>query len=125
MSEQSKIIAQIQQLVMTILKNGSATIEEADEIDRLEALLYQQKCFKKIDSAKHENQGEEIATLFFSENYTDAINKMYECKISPEDFFGFVEYFYDDEHEDEELTEMFTDAFIAKVNEDYRIKSQA
>ena len=36
---------------------------------------------------------------------------MCECEITPDDFFGFISY----HDEDEEFTEMFTDAFIADV----------
>ena len=120
MSEQAKIMQDIHTIVMSILKTGTATIEEADAIDRLEALLDEQKCFKEIDDIHHTSQGEEIAGLFFRDDYEKAINKMLECEISPEDFFGFVEYYYDDDHEDEELTEMFTGAFRRGVNEAYQ-----
>ena len=122
MSEQAKIMQDIHTIVMSILKTGTATIEEADEIDRLEALLDEQKCFKEIDDINHTSQGEEIAGLFFRDDYEKAINKMLECEISPEDFFGFVEYYYDDDHEDEELTEMFTGAFRRGVNEAYQAR---
>ncbi len=119
MSEQSKIIAQIHELVMNILKTGAVSEEEGNKIDELEALLHEQKCFKEIDNPEHANQGEEIASLFFNDKYTQAIDKMCACEITPEDFFGFVEYHYDDEHEDEELAEMFTNAFIADVKKSY------
>ena len=125
MSEQAKIMQDIHTIVMSILKTGTATIEEADEIDRLEALLDEQKCFKEINHENHTCQGEEIASLFFSDNYDKALNKMLECEISPEDFFGFVEYYYDDEHEDEELTEMFTGTFKRGVNEAYKERSDS
>ncbi len=45
MSEQAKILAEINQIIMNILKTGSASVEEADKIDELEASLHQQKCF--------------------------------------------------------------------------------
>ena len=122
MSEQTKILTEIHEMVMTILKNGTATVEEADKIDELEALLHQQKCFKEIEHTEHANQGEEIASLFFNDSYMDAINKMIECQITPEDFFGFTQYYYDDEHKDEHLAEMFTGAFIAGVIKDYESK---
>lgn len=124
MSEQARILAEINKIIMKILKTGSASVEEADKIDELESLLHEQKCFKEIDHSKHANQGEEIATLFFNDHYTEAINKMYECEITPDDFFAFADYYYDDEHEDEELAEMFTNAFIADVNSAYRLKSK-
>ena len=122
MSEQAKIIKDIHTIVMSILKTGTATIEEADEIDRLEALLDEQKCFKEVDEINHISQGEEIASMFFRDDYEKAIDKMLECEISPEDFFGFVEYYYDDDHEDEELSEMFTGAFRRGVNEAYQAR---
>ena len=125
MSEQAKIIQDIHTIVMSILKTGNATIEEADAIDRLEALLDEQKCFKEIDDIHHTSQGEEIASLFFSDNYDKAIHKMLECEISPEDFFGFVEYYYDDDHEVEDLTEMFTGAFKRGVNEVYKARANS
>jgi hypothetical protein len=123
MSEQARIIAEIHELVMSILKTGSASVEQGDKIDELEELLYTQKCFTQSDNSEDTNQGEEIANLFFSDKYTQAIEKMLELGITPDDFFGFVEYHYDDEHEDEELTEMFTGAFRAKVNQDYQSRA--
>jgi hypothetical protein len=125
MSEQARILAEINAIIMNILKTGSASVEEADKIDELEALLYQQKCFKELENSGHANQGEEIATLFFNDQYTEAINKMCECEITPEDFFAFADYYYDDEHEDEELAEMFTNAFVAEVNKDYQLKCKS
>lgn len=122
MSEQTRILTEIHKLVMTILKNGTATVEEADKIDELEALLHQQKCFQAVEGSQHANQGEEIASLFFNDAYAEAIDKMIACEITPEDFFGFAQYYYDDEHEDEHLAEMFTGAFIAGVIKDYESK---
>ena len=125
MSEQARILSEINKIIMNILKTGSASVEEADRIDELEALLYQQKCFQELSNSEHVNQGEEIATLFFKDQYAQAINKMCECEITPDDFFAFVDYYYDDEHEDEELTEMFTDEFVRGVNEAYAVKCKA
>lgn len=124
MSEQTKIISEIHQLVMEILKTGTASVEQGDRIDELEALLYEQKCFKEIDNNDHTYLGEEIASLFFANEKSKAIEKMIAYDITPEDFFGFVEYHYDDEHEDEDLTEMFTETFIADVNKTYLEKRQ-
>ena len=123
MSEQARIIAEIHELVMSILKTGSASVEQGEKIDELEELLHKQKCFVEIENSEHTNQGEEIASLFFDDKYTQAIDKMIECKITPDDFFGFVEYHYDDEHEDEGSTQMFTGAFRANVNKDYQARS--
>ena len=125
MSEQARIPSEINKIIMNILKTGSASVEEADRIDELEALLYQQKCFQELSNSEHVNQGEEIATLFFKDQYAQAINKMCECEITPDDFFAFVDYYYDDEHEDEELTEIFTDEFVRGVNEAYAVKCKA
>lgn len=125
MSEQARILSEINKIIMNILKTGSASVEEADRIDELEALLYQQKCFQELSNSEHVNQGEEIATLFFKDQYAQAINKMCECEITPDDFFAFADYYYDDEHEDEELTEIFTDEFVRGVNEAYAVKCKA
>ena len=118
MSEQAKILAEMQEIIMTILKNGSATTAEGNRIDELEALLYEQKCYKEIEHADYEYQGEEIAGLFFNDHYTQAINKMCECEITPDDFFGFIKY----HDEDEEFIEMFTDLFISNVTKVYQSK---
>jgi hypothetical protein len=125
MSEQARILAEINMIIMNILKTGSASVEEADKIDELEALLHQQKCFKEIVDSEHANQGEEIAALFFNEHYAEAINKMCECEITPADFFAFTDYHYDDDHEDENLVEMFTNVFIKSVNEAYEMKCKS
>ena len=122
MSEQAKIIAQMQALIMEILKTGTTDIEQANKMDALERELFKQRAFKAIKHDKHEYQGEEIATLFFEDKYTQAIDKLYDCKISAEDFFGFVDYYYDEDHDDEELTEMFSSEFMAKVKQDYQTK---
>lgn len=122
MSEQARILSELNMIIMNILKTGSASVEEADKIDELEALLHQQKCFKVLENSDHANIGEEIATLFFHNHYAEAITKMRECEITPEDFFAFADYYYDDEHEDEELAEMFTHTFRAEVNKVYQSK---
>ena len=125
MSEQSKILAEIGQIVMNVFKTGSVTMEESTRMQELENLLHKQRCFKEVNHSDHTYQGEVIATLFFNDRYTEAIDKMYEYKITPEDFFGFVEYHYDDDHEDEELAEMFTQPFIENVNSDYLIRCKS
>jgi len=122
MTEQSKILKELHSLIMEILKTGTATPEQGASIDRLEATLHKQRCFKTNSSSDHANQGEEIATLFFDEKFEAGIEKMYEYKINPEDFFGFAQYYYDDEHEDEELAEMFDGDFITKVSQAYEAK---
>lgn len=119
MSEQSKILAEIGQIVMNVFKTGSVTMEESNRMQELENLLHKQRCFKETDHPDHSYQGEEIASLFFNDRYAEAIDKMYAYKITPEDLFGFVEYHYDEDHEDEELTEMFTSTFIDDVTRDY------
>lgn len=118
MSEQAKILAELQEIIMTILKNGSASEAEGKRIDELESMLYQQKCYREIDHEAYAYQGEEIAGLFSTEHYMEAIDKMYEYEITPEDFFGFIEY----HDEDEEYVEIFTNEFISKVQQDYQKK---
>ena len=122
MSEQAKIIAEMQTLIMGIIQNGSTTVEEADRMDELEELLYTQNSFKKITHAKYSLQGEEIASLFFTNEYPAAIDKLIECEITPDDFFDFIEYYYDDEHEEEESAEMFTSVFMESLKKDYTQK---
>lgn len=122
-SEQARILEEMQALVMGILQSGSATVEEGERLDELEAMMLKQKCYKEIEHPEHDYQGEEIATLFFNDSYMEAIDKMYECKITPDDFFGFVEYHYDEDEED--AIEMFTDRFIEDVNKVYQSKCQA
>ncbi|MEA1879923.1 MAG: hypothetical protein U9N11_04710 [Campylobacterota bacterium] len=118
MSEQSQILVELQEIIMNILSNGAATAEEGARIDALEALLQEQKCYKEIDHDEHEYQGEEIAGLFASNRYNEAVEKMIACEISPEDFFGFIEY----HDEDEEFVNVFTSEFIASVNHAYEEK---
>ena len=119
MSDQAIIIAEIQATVMKILESGTATEEQADRIDELEEMLYKQKSFREIKSKKHTNIGEEIATLFFEKKNDEAIQRLCAEGITPSDFFGFVEYFYDDEHEDYALTGMFFPGFVAEVTKVY------
>jgi len=123
MSEQARILAEMQALVMGILQSGSATVEQGERLDELEAMMLQQKCYKAIDHPEHDYQGEEIATLFFNDSYMEAIDRMCEYEITPDDFFGFVEYHYDEDEED--AIEMFTDLFITDVNKVYASKCQA
>lgn len=122
MSEQSKILAEIHALVMEILKTGSVSEEEGVKIDALEELLHKQNCYKEIANSEYACQGEEIANLFFTDSSEQAIDKMVEYEITPEDFFGFVQYHYDEEHEDEDKITMFTGAFMADVNKAYQSK---
>lgn len=123
MSEQALIIEKMQALVMRILKSGSATEEEGNELDELEALMLEQKCYRKVDNSEQSFQGEEIANFFFTDNSTKAIDKMLEYGITADDFFGFAEYHYD-EDEDEQI-EMFTDEFIANASKEYDLRSKA
>ncbi len=124
MSEQARIIEELHALIMVILKNGSATPAEGQAIDDLEDLLYKEKCFIEIKHPEYTCQGEEIAGLFFSDSYTNAINKMCEYEITPEDFFGFAEYHFD-EDEEEELVKMFTDPFISEVTQAYKLQCKS
>ena len=118
MSEQATVIAEMQEIIMRILSTGAASDEDGSRIEELEDLMLKQKCYKEVSHADHDFQGEEIAALFFADNKMKAIEKMCECGITPDDFFGFAEYHYD-ENEVEEV-EMFTDLFIADVNKVYQ-----
>lgn len=117
MSEQAKILAEMQALIMNILKTNQATEAEADKIEELEVLLHQQKCFQKGDSDLL--VGEEVANLFFANKLEDGVALLCKGDIIPEDFFGFVDYHYDEDHEDEEKTEMFTQAFMMELKTKY------
>jgi hypothetical protein len=118
MSEQAKILEELQKIIMRIIGSGSASEAEGQRIDELEALLHQQKCYKEIDHSEYTYQGEEIAGLFFTNHTMEAIEKMCQWGITPEDFFGFIEY----HDEEEEFVEMFTNVFIAEVNKLYTSK---
>ena len=118
MSEQAKILTELEEIIMNILKNGAATAEEGARIDELEALLLQQKCYKEIDHETHSYQGEEIAALLATNQTTEAIDKMCSCEITPEDFFGFIAY----HDEDEEYAEIFTPAFSEEITKLYQTK---
>lgn len=115
MSEQSKILEDMQKIIMNILTSGSASQEESSRIDELEILLYKQKCYKEIEHSKYTYQGEEIAGFFLENKNAQAIDKMNEYKITPEDFFGFIEY----HDEEEEFTEIYTNSFKEEVNKLY------
>jgi acetyl/propionyl-CoA carboxylase alpha subunit len=65
MSEQAKILAEMQGLIMNILKTGTASQEEGDRLDELEALMMDQKCYRPLQKAGCNYLGEEIANLFF------------------------------------------------------------
>lgn len=118
MSQQAAILAEMQQLIMNILKTGSASPQEGDRLDELEALMMQQKCYEPVKNEKCSYLGEEIANLFFDEMFSEAIEKMHKSKITPEDFFAFAEYHYEDEDE----IEMFTSSFIEDVKKNYMLK---
>jgi hypothetical protein len=115
MSEQAKILAELQEIIMEILKSGSASEEQGHRIDELEDQLHQQKCYQEIDHDEYDYLGEEIAGLFFNDHYMEAIEKMCEYEITPDDFFGFIAY----HDEDEEFLDLFTNVFIDNVNRDY------
>ena len=119
MSEQSKILAEIQQLIMQILKTGTATEEEGKRLDELEEQMLKQKCYRPVNGENGSNQGEVIAELLFSNNITSATDKMIEYEITPEDFFGFAAYHY----EDEPRVGIFTKSFMADVEKSYKEKN--
>jgi hypothetical protein len=118
MSEQAKILAELQEIIMRVISSGSASETDANRIDELEELLHQQKCYKEIDHDEYTYQGEEIAGLLSTDQTMEAIDKMCEYEITPDEFFGFIEY----HDEDEEFTEMFTDTFIVEVSKVYQSK---
>ena len=120
MSEQAKILEELHEIIMQILGSGSASEEQGKRIDELEALLHQQKCYQEIDHPEHDYLGEEIAALFNKEQYMEAIDKLCQSGITPDDFFGFITY----HDEEEEFTDMFTDAFIQRVKSDYSSRCQ-
>ena len=121
MSEQAKILAEMQTIIMSILTSGSASPQEGQRIDELEALLHQQKCYTPIENEKYDYLGEEIIGLFVNDHYDEALNKIYNTQIMPEDFFGFVEY----HDEEEEFVKFFTNSFIQKVTKEYNAKSSS
>lgn len=121
MSEQAKILAELQEMIMVILKNGSASEAEADRIDELEALMHEQKCYDDIDHEEYSCKGEQIAGLFSTDQHMEAIDKMCEWEITPDDFFGFIEY----HDEEEEYTDMWTNVFTAEVSKLYESKCPA
>ena len=120
MSEQSKILEKMQDLITEILKSGTASVEQGTLIDSLEAQLFKHRSFKESSVDGCDIQGEEIAGLFFKDKFEEAIHKLYEFKITPEDFFGFVSYHYDEEDDPE--VEMFTDAFCMDVVKAYEAR---
>ena len=123
MSEQAKILENMYEVIMDILKKGTPSIADSHKIEELEVLLFEQNCFKKSKDEKYDSQGEEIASLFFSSKNAQAVEKMYAYEITPEDFFGFVEYHYDEDHPDEEVTHIFTEAFIKDVTTSFQSKN--
>ena len=124
MSEQEQILENLQDLIMEILKSGSASIEQGKRLDALEATLFKQKSFKKSSDSEYDLQGEEIAGLIVKESVSEAVAKLYEYKITSTDFFGFVDYHFD-EDDDVEILAAFSDALKEKVHADYALKCQA
>lgn len=120
MSEQTKILDQLQILIMEILKTGSASVEQGNQLDTLEAELEKQKCFQNVEGNTYASFGDEIARLFFATSDTQAIAKLHEYDITPEDFFGFADYFYDEGEEEALVETLFTDAFRQKVADTYQ-----
>jgi len=110
MSRQSQIIEDIEKLVMKILENGSVSEEEGIAIDTLEEKLYQENAFVK---------GEAVANLFFENKIQEGVAKLIEEKITPKDFFGFIDYHYDEEHPDEGKIGIFTESFVSDINKQY------
>lgn len=118
MSEQAKILAELQEIIMRVISSGSASEAEGKRIDELEELLHQQKCYKEIDHNEYSYLGEEIAGLFSTDHTMQAIEKMCEYKITPDEFFGFIQY----HDEEEEFANIWTSVFITEVNKVYDSK---
>ena len=118
MSEQAKILLAMEELIMEILKSGSTTEEQGKQLDALEDLMYQQNSYKEIEHEEFSYQGEEVTSLFLKDSYTQAIEKLCKYKITPDDFFGFVEYHY----EDDDFSGTFTDTFMSDVKKAYLSK---
>jgi len=126
MSQQAKTLEALQVLITEILKTGTASIEQGQQLDKLEANLLKERSFKASSNDTYDNQGEEIAYMFFKDAYEKGINKLYEYKITPEDFFGFVNYHFDEDEDDElEIMQTFNDTFKQKIQEDYTLKCKS
>lgn len=118
MSEQAKILAELQTVIMNILKKGAATPEESERIDALEASLLQQKCYQEIEHDVYDYLGEEIAALLAANQSEEAIEKLCAAKITADDFFDFIEY----HDEDEEYSAIFSPSFIEEIKKNYQTK---
>lgn len=121
MSEQGKILDDLEKLIMDILKTGSASPEQEVKLDRLEDLLYKQKSFQKGEDNNFSCKGEEIASLLFANNSQGAVEKLYQYKITPEDFFGFAQYHYDEGEEEVLVEDMFTGKFQSDIKRDFAV----
>ena len=123
MSEQAKILEEMQALIMEILKSGAASAAQGQKLDALEEALLKQRCFKASANSAYENQGEEVAYLFLGDKHAQGIDKLYEYKIHSNDFIGFVNYHFDEE-DDEEVLAKFTDDVVTQIHKDYEAKCQ-
>lgn len=121
MSEQSKIIDDLQKLIMDILKTGTASPEQGAKLDRLEDQLHKQKSFQQGKDTNFSCKGEEIASLLFAKKTQEAMQKLYEYKITTEDFFGFAQYHYDEGEEEELVEDMFTDKFQSDLKQAFEV----
>ena len=120
MSEQSKILEKMQNLITEILKSGTASVEQGEKIDALEVQLFKQKSFKETPNEAEDIQGEVIANLLFNKAFKEAVDKLYDYKITPEDFFGFIGYHYDEDDNPE--VELFTDEFCTQIGQAYEVR---
>ena len=107
---------ELQSIIMHILKTNTASMEDSKRIEDLEALLYEQNSYAKIDHPEYDYIGELIANLLVINKHTEAIDKMYEYDITSKDFFGFINY----HDEDEEFYDIFTKEFIENINSQYK-----
>lgn len=103
MSEQKIILTKMQTLIMNILKNGTASEEEASQLDSLEASLQNQPCFKSSEDPQYALLGEEVTALVQSGKLENAADLLNTHDISAEDYLDFIDYHFEDEEEIEDI----------------------
>jgi hypothetical protein len=110
MSEQKKILNQLQDLIMEILKTGIASEEQANKLDAIEEKLHQQHCFQTIEEGM---LGEVITNKLLTKDFDGAISLLRSEKVDVDDYFDFIDYHYEEEEEIEDINA----ALRAKVKE--------
>jgi restriction endonuclease S subunit len=96
MSEQKKILNQLQELIMEILKTGIASEEQADKLDALEERLHQEACFQTVPEGII---GEVITQHLLNGAFDEAIALLKRHNIDAEDYLDFIDYHYEEEEE--------------------------